>query len=816
MKPINAIALFLAYIMAAMIGLSLTTVSSFATAIWPATGVAIIGILLGGEKMAVIIAMAAVVVNYYVSRSYFVSSGLAIGSTIEAVIAVRMLNSIPKFDWSFGNVNQVVRFLLRVGFLATITAPLIGTIVLTINGNILIGEILETFTAWWLGDSLGVLVVVPFFMIATKFIPQRLHLLKSIEFAVAIFLCTVICVYLFVDLSLWSHINPFILRRVYLLYPILIWSALRFGPPGISAVNLIVAVFSSYSSSLQVGYFHAHATDDSLFAMQAFLCITNFTGLITASAITQFQRNETRFRSIFQIAGLPMAQVDLLGNFVLVNDQFCNMTGYSREELLTKNFPDLTHPDDVQPNANLFERLVSGQDQDLHFEKRYILRNGDVIWVVVDAKLLNTEALEPTIISIIQDITTRKLAEQATERAQKLAEASNRAKSRFLANMSHEIRTPLGVILGFAELLKDKNLTPEIRSDFTETIHRNALELGELIDDMLDISKVEAGKIEIETEPVRVDNLLRDIRDSFTEQSKAKGLYFSVVMDESTPVVIWSDHKRLRQILINIIGNAVKYTTRGEVSLLVSAKTRPIDQRRAVSFVVKDTGCGLSKEEAAQLFQPFIQIRRAGTKQTRGTGLGLVLARQLARLLGGDISLIESLPEKGSTFEITIDPGPPITGRARPPNHQQFSPVSSPVAGATNRLDGLTILLAEDTPDQALLIGFFLKDLGAKVETVENGADAVNRSLANNFDLILMDMQMPILSGFDATQLLRRRGFSKPIVALTAQAMKEDQEKCLAYGCTAHLAKPFTQENLIKTIRGCFRPPETPPESHLH
>jgi PAS domain-containing protein len=268
-------------------------------------------------------------------------------------------------------VNQVVSFLLRAGFLATITAPFIGTIVLTINGNILIGEILETFTAWWLGDSLGVLVVVPFFMIATKFIPERLHLLKSIEFALAIFICTVICVYLFVDLSFWIHINPFILRSVYLLYPILIWSALRFGPPGISAVNLIIAVFASYSSSLQVGYFHAHATDDSLFAMQAFLGITNFTGLITASAVTQFQRNETRFRSIFQIAGIPMAQVDLLGNFVLVNDQFCSMTGYSREELLAKNFPDLTHPDDVQPNANLFERLVSGQVLDLHFEKRY-------------------------------------------------------------------------------------------------------------------------------------------------------------------------------------------------------------------------------------------------------------------------------------------------------------------------------------------------------------------------------------------------------------------------------------------------------------
>ena len=148
--------------------------------------------------------------------------------------------------------------------------------------------------------------------------------------------------------------------------------------------------------------------------------------------------------------------------------------------------------------------------------------------------------------------------------------------------------------------------------------------------------------------------------------------------------------------------------------------------------------------------------------------------------------------------------------------HEKTAPVTRQHETVSNRLDGLKILLAEDTPDQALLIGFFLKDLGAKVETVENGADAVNRSLSNNFDLILMDMQMPILSGFDATQLLRRRGFTKPIVALTAQAMKEDQEKCLASGCTTHLAKPFTQENLIKTIRGCFRPPETPPESHFH
>jgi CheY-like chemotaxis protein len=327
---------------------------------------------------------------------------------------------------------------------------------------------------------------------------------------------------------------------------------------------------------------------------------------------------------------------------------------------------------------------------------------------------------------------------------------------------------------------------------------------------------IEAGKIEIDPELVRIDNLLRDLRDSFTEYAKSKGLFFSIAMDESTPVVIWSDHKRLRQILINIIGNAVKFTSRGAVSLHVAGKIRAIDQRRTVSFVVKDTGIGLSKEESEQLFQPFVQIRRAGTKKTPGTGLGLVLARQLARLLGGDISLVESQPEKGSTFEITIDPGPPLIGRTKPKVHEQPATLTELQQTTSNRLDGLNILLAEDTPDQALLIGFFLKDLGAKVETVENGADAVNRSLANNFDLILMDMQMPILSGFDATQLLRRRGFTKPIVALTAQAMKEDQEKCLASGCTAHLAKPFTQENLIKTIRGCFRPRETPPESHLH
>lgn len=489
--------------------------------------------------------------------------------------------------------------------------------------------------------------------------------------------------------------------------------------------------------------FTAGPLPENLFAVQSFVGISAFTGLLLASATLENRQSELKFRSMFEITGVPMAQIDLTGRFTLVNDQFCLLTGYSREELLGMRFRDITYPEDIAPNDVALARLISGQDKYLHFEKRYVRKDGTVIWVVVDSTLLtHQETGKGTgIIAVLVDITKRKIAEQQAEESYKMAQDANRAKSAVLASMSHEIRTPLGVIVGFTELLKDPNLPANLREEFSDTAHRNAIELGQLIDDILDLSKVEAGRMDVSPESFNLKNLLSDIRDTFSSAVKAKGLSLNIFIDEKLPKEINTDPKRLRQILINIVGNSIKYTSAGTIAVKVAAVKEKSDSRASLGFYVEDTGCGIAEDEVPNLFQPFVRLERATKKNIRGTGLGLELSKRLAKLLGGDVKLTKSKVDVGSTFLITINPGidlEEIGSSARPVVKAADTVDTIPVS--QERLDGVNVLVAEDTPDQAMLIRLLLTNLGANVELAENGAIAVEKALANNFDVILMDM----------------------------------------------------------------------------
>ena len=795
MKTLYALAVFVAYYLTARLGLSINAVSEFASAVWPPTGIAIAAILLGGPSMAVAVMAAAFAVNYEIGESLQVATGIAVGNTLEALVAANLINRIKDFDWTFGHIHHVMRFISDVVIASTLVSAVIGTTVILIAGKLAPQEIANTLITWWLGDALGALIVTPFIMAWSKYSIKSLIQKKTWEFATLLTIAVLTCSYLFIDLDLWQFWNVIEFRRVYLIFPLIIWSALRFGSIGVASLMIIVSAFSSFGATTHSFIFRSTHANESLHAVQIFIGISALTGVIIAAAVKQFQISESKFRAMFEMTGVAMVQTDLQGRFILINDQFCSMTGYSREDLMGSTFSLITHPDDIAPNAVLFERLITGKDKYLHFEKRYIKKDGQIIWVIVDSTLLSDETTgkSSSTIAVLQDITTRKIAELSAESALKQAEDANRAKSAFLASMSHEIRTPLGVILGFSELLRDQDLPSETRSEFNETVFRNAQELGRLIDDILDLSKVEAGRLDVAREPIRLNVLLNDIRDTFSASAKAKNLSLGMSVDENVPDEIASDQKRLRQILINIVGNAVKFTAHGHIQINVALTKSTPEANDLLTFEVSDTGCGISKEDAAILFQPFTQAKKAAVQNIRGTGLGLVLSRHLAKLLGGDVCLKESLPNVGSTFVVTVNPGAMAKKKSISPAKKTNSD--------NLRLDGVKILVAEDTPDQSILINYLLSDLGAKVEMVENGALAVDKALSDTFDVILMDMQMPILNGYEATQRLRNEGYNGPIIALTAQAMSEDPKKCRDAGCSDHLAKPFSQDSLRLKIR---------------
>jgi CheY-like chemotaxis protein len=374
---------------------------------------------------------------------------------------------------------------------------------------------------------------------------------------------------------------------------------------------------------------------------------------------------------------------------------------------------------------------------------------------------------------------------------------ANQTKSTFLANMSHEIRTPLGAILGFSELILNHDLSEREKEEASEVIRRNGNLLSHIIDDILDLSKVEAGKLEIDKVEANFEELLSEIQTLLSLKAREKGITLTITTESTVPKTIVTDTLRVRQILFNIVGNAIKFTEKGFVEVRV--KMIPVGKEMKLAFIVKDSGKGISPEEARRLFAPFTQADTSTTRKFGGTGLGLILSKKLALALGGDVVLSESSTNTGSTFIITIDPG--SAEKVLFHNYEATKPptkirsVTPPVS-----LQNLQILVVDDSLDNQLIISHLLRRAGAMVETADNGRDGVDKAITGNFSLVLMDLQMPVMDGFNAISELRSRGYSKPVIALTAHTMKEEKRRCLERGFDDHLSKPIDIQNLFKTI----------------
>lgn len=384
-------------------------------------------------------------------------------------------------------------------------------------------------------------------------------------------------------------------------------------------------------------------------------------------------------------------------------------------------------------------------------------------------------------------------------------EAASRAKSDFLASMSHEIRTPMTAILGFAEMLLDdrEEIRPRAeRRDALKTIKRNAEYLLQLMNDILDLSKIEAGKLEVELTEVPLPKLISDVVQLMLVRANDKQIRLDFSNSTPLPSVIQSDPLRLQQILINLLGNAIKFTSTGGVKLNVGCEQLSPESHR-LTFEVIDTGIGMTPEQLSRLFQPFSQAEASTARKYGGSGLGLVISQRLAGLLGGGIT-VASEAGRGSVFTVTINPGP-IQGVRQVQRLERISEKTGVLRVPTIGLAGRKILLAEDSPDNQLIMSRFLMQYGAIVTIVENGDLAITAALDalsddEPFDVILMDMQMPVLDGFEATRVLRMQGYDRPIVALTAHAMAGDKEKCLSAGCTDYATKPINRQQLLEQL----------------
>jgi len=480
--------------------------------------------------------------------------------------------------------------------------------------------------------------------------------------------------------------------------------------------------------------------------------------------------------------------VDMQGRFLEVNDAYLRRSGYTREEMLKMRIPDVEEVESPQEVAARIERIVNlGSDR---FESCHRARDGS-FWPVSVA-VSHAPISGGRMFCFIQDLTERNRQQAQLEQAKQQAEVASQAKSDFLANMSHEIRTPMNAVIGLSELALTTD-DPATQREFIGQVADSSKSLMRILNDILDFSKIESGHMSIENEPFETREMVAALQRLYSLRAQEQGIGFDVVIEPSVPQTVLGDAVRLRQVLSNLLGNAIKFTQQGSVRLEV--RMLGMDGERAsLSFEVRDSGIGMSEEQLAGLFQPFTQADTSISRRFGGTGLGLAISKRLVELMGGQMT-VESRLGEGSTFSVRIGLG--VDEAAR----QAHAVAEAPPLVQTF-LQGRKVLLVEDNKVNQMLATHLLKRMGIEAVIANHGQEAIDKLHAGSFDVVLMDIQMPVMNGLEATRLIRQeaRYADLPIVAMSAGVTLDEQERCNEVGMSGFVGKPINVDELTAKL----------------
>lgn len=657
--------------------------------IWPAGGIALVFIFIWGYSAWPAIFLASLFLNAVQDIISFPLMAQAVANSLEPMLVAYFCLRSPTFDYSLNKLQDIFR-----GLVASVLSGFVGAVIVA-AGVLLSGyqiTDLFPFLRYWAGHSLAFIMLTPLILVFSR--PNLLMRLdyesfkktETIIFSTAFFCATGL--YLYYEKLVY----------LYLFFPLVLWSALRFGQRGAMLIAFALNFLVVFQAALKAAHIGTLEVPINEIYLSVFVVALQLTGLIA-------------------------------GAFVL-------------------------------------EQKVERQDK----EKSMLHTNSEL----------------------------EKTMNQLKE-AKEAAEAASAAKTAFLANVSHEIRTPLGAVLGFSDLILANNMSETEKKKIYKIIKRNGLQLLNVINDILDLSKVEAGKFEIQKRAITMDEIFEDVRSTMDVEADKKGISLKIIREPNVPKKIFTDPIRLRQILFNIIGNAIKFTDRGSVDLLIKTIVDNSGLTK-LAFIVKDTGIGIPSDKVKELFAPFTQVDVTSTRRFGGTGLGLALSRRLAMALGGGIELTKTTLGQGSEFMVTIDPGDTVQIEISEKKLQEETSLQTQKITSSKNLANKKILLVEDNLDNQSLFMYYIRSAGADVIIANNGLEALQKVHNGQYDIILMDLQMPEMDGYEATKILRNEGYKKTIIALSAHAMKEVRERCLAGGFDGYVSKPVERGDLLQVL----------------
>ncbi|MBE9223866.1 response regulator [Phormidium sp. LEGE 05292] len=519
---------------------------------------------------------------------------------------------------------------------------------------------------------------------------------------------------------------------------------------------------------------------------------------IVEERTTALRLSEEKFAKAFRSSPNPITITRLSdGCHIEVNDAFCQMIGYSNKEIIGSTAIELNLWVNLSDRTRLFE-LLTQNSRIRNFEFDFRTKDGDIKTALLAAEIIEVSG-ETCVISVSQDITDRKQAELALQQAKEAADKANRAKSEFLSNMSHELRTPLNAILGFTQLLlRDISLKPQ-QQEQLGIINRSGEHLLQLINNILQMSKIEVGRVTVDKNTFDLYRLFKSLDEMLELQAKKKALQLIFDFAPNLPQYIETDESKLRQVLINLLGNAIKFTSEGGVTLRVKLADETGNQENDRSlnylfFEIEDTGAGISPQEIDTLFKPFMQTE-TGRRSQEGTGLGLPISRQFIQLMGGDITVSSTLG-KGTIFKFNIAIN--IVEKDLVQTTQENCRVVAIEPGQPE----YRILVVDDRLESRLLLVKLLASLGFSVQEAENGQQAVELWSSWEPQLIWMDMRMPVMDGYEATKHIKNhlKGQATVIIALTASAFDEERSVILSIGCDDFVAKPFREQVILEKM----------------